>query len=239
MSENTIAAFWASQLLQVPNPTQLPEIAAKAVEKVGRKTIFSNIEWQSSFRFEVLMSRQSNLLTDFSIGDPTKLSNISREATDPANAIAANANPLMTFHLRSITVPNESFEYETINYYKRVKNITYPDTVTMNFLEDDYGTVRNYIQFLNEGIYAVSPSGQFVFKDYQKGNNYKAVVYTKNSYGANTANFKNGWLILNGLKYQSSSEVQLSHENRDFMSFDITFSVENVKYYNPLAPTQN
>ena len=129
-------------------------------------------------------------------------------------------------YIQSLTVPFPAFTYETVNEKKYVKDIVFPDQVTFNFIENDIGFVRAYV---NSWIEDIADKGFFgnnwTFKYNQKDSKKNAYIIPVMGLGIpSTAVF-----YLYGLKYMSMEEITLDQKDGDPMMLAVTCSVETTK----------
>lgn len=210
-----------------------------------------DLDLQYNCKYEFLITR--NPLD--SIESKSTLSSIVNVG---ANALGSVVDILVTrLYIDNIDFPGGiSFEYERVNGNNYVKGVSYPDEVTMTFLEDEKGTVRRY---LTEWIGSVAvPSvsnlgalasavdatgisvagnanvkeGTYTFKDNQEQAKRTGLLLMKN---ASESDFplpgfdKYPRIMFYGLVIKANPTYSIGHEKTDHMAYNVLFSIDEIK----------
>ena len=131
-------------------------------------------------------------------------------------------------HLQSISPAFKEIEYGDADITKFIKGLVRPTTITINFLENEKGVVRTYLQsWLNE-IVVEDPLFGYRFKDNQLASKKNAIIMLQQGFGIPSF----PWVRLEGLKYQSQESQTFGHGETDPLIIATTFSVDNVKWSN-------
>lgn len=177
--------------------------------------------------------------------------NLSRgSALDIAKAIAAASldTTIARLHIQKISVPHIEYEFAEVNGMKHVVGIKHPDELTITFIENDLGLVRNYLQYWmnlvavpNDGLSQivsniknlgggnpnVDPALTFDyrFKDNQISAKKNAKVIPQMGTGLPSP----AWIQIEGLVYKGISEQNFEHSSNEPMLIDAKFSVDVVR----------
>jgi len=146
-------------------------------------------------------------------------------------SVAASAvdSIISRLYVTSITVPFVSFEYETYNEVKEIKDVVYPQQVTMILLDNEFAMTRTWINsWVKNSIITkplFDPDGGYIFYDDQNGAKKNALLVPVGGLGIpNTG----GWFKFEGLKPMSVDELTFAHNDGDPMLLTVQFSVDNV-----------
>jgi hypothetical protein len=144
-------------------------------------------------------------------------------------AMSAIDTIISRLYVTSITVPFISFEYETYNEIKEIKDIVYPTQVTMILLDNEFAMTRTWINAWIKGSIItkplVDPDGGYVFYDDQESAKKNALLTPVGGLGLPNPG---GWFKFEGLKPMSMDELTFEHNTGDPMLLTVNFSVDNV-----------
>jgi hypothetical protein len=147
--------------------------------------------------------------------------------------LIAEEQNVMSFHLQSVTVPQISYGYERLQEKRYVNEIIHPDNVTMSFIENENGNVKDYIQKLQRLIADRARDGSYVFNDNQEISKRDAIIFTQGGLQQPSTLQYAGWMKLEGLKYETSDEQTLEQSAGDAQIISVTFSIDNAWYFSP------
>lgn len=200
----------------------------------GQKFIIQSLDYQSPNSFEIVLWQRYPLGYDITQEDILN-SNLSYKTSTPEIDITLLNEPLnqaiTRLHLRSISFSLPKFEYATVLHTKKVINITHPDTITLTFLEDEFGTIRKFTEIWARSIAYKTNTGQFVFKDNQLLTEKNALIIVQNGQGLPNPLYPIGWLKMEGLKFEGTNDFTFSHDARDLMTIEVVCSVDNIWFY--------
>lgn len=204
----------------------------------GNKFVIQSLDFQSPNTFEIILWQRYPTGYDVlgeDILNPSAL-DIGSFTTDNIDTdvkiLSEPLNQAITrLHLRSISFSFPKFEYANVLHTKRVINISHPDTVSMTFLEDEFGTIKKFIEIWTRSIVKRSNTGLFVFRNNQLISEKNAIIIIQNGQGLPTPLYPIGWLKLEGLKFENTNDYTLSHDARDLMTIEITCAVDNIWFY--------
>lgn len=145
---------------------------------------------------------------------------------------------IATLNLRSIDMQFLSIEYEAFGELKGAKKLNFPETITFNILEDDYGSIKNYLyKWVNKIVFPVDESDQisgisrvnYVFADNQEAAKKNAILISQGGTGLPTLRP----IKMYGLKFQSINGYTYGHGEADPLIFEVTCAVDSV-WFGPL-----
>lgn len=204
----------------------------------GNKFVIQSLDFQSPNTFEIILWQRYPTGYDIlgeGILNPniTDINSFSLKQIDTdVQILSEPLNQAITrLHLRSISFSFPKFEYTTVLHTKRAINITHPDSITMTFLEDEFGTIKKFTEIWARSIAKRSNTGLFVFRNNQLFSEKNAIILLQNGQGLPTPLYPIGWLKLEGLKFEGTSDYILSHDARDLMTIEITCAVDNIWFY--------
>jgi hypothetical protein len=144
---------------------------------------------------------------------------------------AALDTVIARLYVQSINVSFRDFEYQDYNELKGIRDIKYPDTISMTFIENELGFVRNYIRYWEKSIGDKSLlSEQFLFNNNQSITKKNGILVPLMGIGLpNPAVIR-----FIGLKFKSWGELTFSHGDGDPMLLTVNFSVDDV-YWRTLS----
>jgi len=157
---------------------------------------------------------------------------------------AANAGTLALdtlvaqIYLRSIDLSFIEISYESLNEIKVPQKLNFPDTVTLNILEDEFGTIGNYLyKWVNNIIFPVNEKDpqssigriNYYWVDNQEAAKKNAILIPQSGIGLPALRY----IRLYGLKYQSLENITYDHKDGDPLIYTVTCSVDSV-WFKPL-----
>lgn len=175
-----------------------------------------NPQWASRFEIILYPAPKSTGLLD---GTPMSV--------DDMNVANLNA--------RSITIPSNKFEYETDGSGRRyLKNVIYAESVTIEFLEDQKGSVRSLIERWIADIGEITEMDSrlkysakaYVFKEKQDDAKKNARILLLDDAGKPSM----GMFSIFGMRPADIGDVTLAHNSGEPLLMSITFSVDRVEY---------
>jgi hypothetical protein len=136
-------------------------------------------------------------------------------------------------YLRSVDLSFMGLEYEEHGEIKVPKKITYPDSITLHLLEDEAGTVGNYIyRWANSIVFPVTePDPQsgmsrvnYVWADNQEAAKKNATLVPQGGTGLPALRY----IRLYGLKYKTINEITYGHGETEPLIYSVECSVDSV-----------
>lgn len=154
---------------------------------------------------------------------------------NPVTTLAQGAldSAIARIYVQSITVPFLKFEYESYQEYKEIKDFVYPDTVSITFVENELGFVRNYIQNWFEMICrpdTQAGNNSYYFLPDQKAAKKNGVIVPLMGIGIPSP----AVIKFYGLKPMSMEDITFDHKDGDPMMITVQFSVDNIWWNTPL-----
>ena len=203
-----------------------------------------NPQWMNIF--EILIYPQ-NLLGTFTGGTETNLTEKARDA-----AMAAMDTVIARLHIQKISIPQTKFVYESFNGMKHIKDVEHPENITITFIENEFGLVRNYLQYWMKSIADVNLwktndvksiaaegnnmnidpalSFSYTFNDDQQKSKRNAKIFPQMKNGLPSTG---GFIQLEGLKYESIENMEFDQASGEPMLITATFAVDIVSLVTP------
>lgn len=133
-------------------------------------------------------------------------------------------------YVQTIEATFVAFTYERADNKQYIKDVEYPESITMTFLEDEFGTVRDYINNWVKSIATIDDStGMFVFDNDQRANKRNAIVTPLGKSGLPSG----AWVQFNGLKYMSMEPITFDQASPENMMLSVTFACDNCWWKTP------
>lgn len=136
--------------------------------------------------------------------------------------------PIARIYVQSIDVPFMSFEYENYNEVKEIKDLKYPDEISITFVENEVGFVINYLNFWIQQIvqpdYLNGRPNAYYFKPDQNGVKKNGVIVPLMGLGLPLP----GIITFKGLKPMGIENITFSHGDGDPLLITCKFSVDDV-----------
>jgi len=194
-----------SLILQTKKTVDMAAVLSK-----GTVELLTNMELQHKNQFEMIIT-------------PFGKTNVSSLLHTTAN------NAILKLYVQTVEVTFVSFAYERADNVQYLKDVEYPESVRMTFLEDDIGIVRNWLSNMMQSIAYTTDDGTFVFQNDQNAVKFNAILIplTKMSIPSG------GWISLHGLKYMSSEGISFDQSSAENMILDVTFACDNCWWKTP------
>ena len=198
----------------------LPDSVIKTTKKVvdvtailtkGTAELLSNMELQHKNQFEILF-------TPFAW---------SLNATVAFQVIKDNA--IAKLYVQTVEATFLSIAYERADNKQYVKDVEYPESIRMTFIEDEFGSVRRWANSLMESVAIVDDNGMFIFQDNQNDSKRNAILIPLMKSGLPSG----AWVQFKGLKYMSMETVSFDQASPENMLIDITFACDNCWWKTP------
>ncbi len=174
-------------------------------------------------------------------------------------AMAALDTVVARLHIQKMTIPFPKFIYEDYGGVKHLIDIEYPEEVTITFLENDLGIVRNYLQYWMNTIATFDPTG---ISNTMSKMNTDAGVFNPENLGntdpfinpamASTYKFKPnqlaakrnakiflqmasgapspaGFVQIEGMKLKGIEDWEIAHDSQEPMMITATFAVDMIR----------
>ena len=206
---------------------------------------FLNPQWMNIF--EILIYPQ-NLFSgsDYSSG----LSGAGEVARDAA--MAAMDTVIARLHVQKMPIPQTKFVYESFNGMKHIIDVEHPENITITFIENEFGLVRNYLQYWMKSIADVNLwktndvksiaaegnnmnidpalSFSYTFNDDQQKSKRNAKIFPQMKNGLPSTG---GFIQIEGLKYEGIENIEFDQASGEPMLITATFAVDIVSLVTP------
>jgi hypothetical protein len=132
-------------------------------------------------------------------------------------------------YVQTVEATFVSYSYEKADNKSYIKDLEYPESVKITFIENELGTVRSYINSWSKSIAAINDDGSFVFEDDQIANKRNAIL---------TPLMKNGlpsgaWVQFKGLKFMNVEPITFDQSSPENMLIEVNFSCDNCWWKTP------
>lgn len=186
----------------------------------GTRLAMELLDPQAKSQFEIIVYPQSFDLTNFK-----------------AIAMTAMDITINKLYVQTINIPAfNGFEYGSATEEKFIKGITYPEEISMTFIENEEGAVRQYLDTWYESIVTKgfptllsiqhAQNMTHVFKDNQLASKKDAKIFLQSGRQVPT----NGLIDIKGLKLKNSGSVQIGHGEVDYLMIEATFAVDSIEW---------
>jgi hypothetical protein len=140
--------------------------------------------------------------------------------------LGALDSTLTKIYVQSISCPFLKFEYESYQEVKEIKDLTYPEQMSITFVENELGFVRLYIKKWFEQIVKVDSKdpNSYVFQANQAGAKKNGAVIPLMGTGLPSLPL----IKFYGLKPMGIQDIEFSQAEGDPMLITVDFSVDNV-----------
>jgi hypothetical protein len=132
-------------------------------------------------------------------------------------------------YVQTIEAVFVAYTYERVDNKQYIKDVEYPESIKMTFLETDLGAVRTYMNSWSNSIATIDDNGAFIFENDQIANKRNAIL---------TPLMRNGlpsgaWVQFKGLKYMSMEPITFDQSAPENMIIDVTFACDNCWWKTP------
>lgn len=181
----------------------------------GTAELLANIELQHKNQFEIIM------YPDMSGGGRSTIKAIGNALKDSL---------ITKLYVQTIEATFVAFSYERADNKQYIKDIEYPESVTMTFLEDEFGTVRSYMTTWSESIATIDTfTGMYIFDNDQIANKRNAILTPLMKSGLPSG----AWVQFKGLKYMSMEPITFDQSTPENMIISVTFACDNCWWKTP------
>lgn len=165
-------------------------------------------------------------------------------ATGFINDLASNLGTLALdtliaqIYLRSVDLSFLEVEYEQLNEIKVPKKLNFPDSIVLNILEDEFGTVGNYLyKWMNSIVFPVNENDfqssvtrvNYYWVDNQEATKKNATLIPQSGIGLPSLRY----IRIYGLKYKGIENITYDHKDGDPLIYTVNCSVDSV-WFKPL-----
>lgn len=205
-----------------PPPKIKPKGLASLNVKVGE--LLSNIDLQQKSRFDFLLFRTP--FTSLPGGIDSVISSAASVAGLSADLAVAK------IFVQSITFPaGMKVEFERINGDVYTKDLIYPESVNIKFLDDERGLVMRYLQdWFNDIMIPSSTTDTkqgYVFRDNQENARRTAILLLGNMKGKFPPKYPR--ITFYGLIPKEIQDITIGQEEKDNLTYDVSFMVREVR----------
>jgi len=131
------------------------------------------------------------------------------------------------FYVQTLDIPFLTITYEMANEKKYIKELTYPENITLTFFEDEGGTVRKYIKSLMDDIAVWDYDRQsWMFRDDQLAAKKNAKILLQNG----VTGITEGWVDIRGMKFSNQSNLTLGQDDNEYLKFDLIFAIDYISW---------
>lgn len=132
--------------------------------------------------------------------------------------------------IQTLSIDFPKVEYERANKKLYTKGVTYPDEVSITFIEDTTAFVRQYLKKWLELIMIETTDHGLVFKSDQDGAKKNATILLNSGIKLPTPL----WISLEGLRPKDIGKVTLGHESGEPLKLETTFAIDKIKWSSAL-----
>lgn len=133
--------------------------------------------------------------------------------------------------VQKITYSQNKLVTDKVNGDEYVKDIEYPTGVTINFLEDEFGSCMRYLQdWLNDIYFPASVASTkrgYIFRDNQEGARRTGLLLMANLRGKFPPTFPR--VTFYGLFPKDLGQITIGQDEKDNLTYDVEFSVREIR----------
>lgn len=193
--------------------------AKKIVDTAGiameaDKVILSNMDLQAKCNFEIMIMQERDLAL--------------QAGTIPSIAYSAFKDAFIgRYFLYAIQeVPIVGFEFQRNGGFQGLKDVIYPDSISLTFIENGVGYVKGYLKDWMDEIATYQPlSRDYLFNDDQFVSKRTAYIIPMQKEAIPSTT----WIKIEGMKYQQLTGISYDHSMGDNELLTVQFSTENCR----------
>jgi hypothetical protein len=142
----------------------------------------------------------------------------------------AQSNWVFRYYLYDIQGINiDGIEFKRIRGKQYAQDLVYTDTVTAQFFDDSYGTMKNFFRKWQNLVRTYDDDiKEYVFEDNQAAAKRTAMIIPNSK--ANVPSEE--WIMLRGMRPQSIESLGYEHSNGEYELISVSFAVDSVRLYN-------
>lgn len=152
--------------------------------------------------------------------------------TISGQALVAMESLIMRTYLYSIEdIILTGFEYQRSGGVQWVKDLIYPESVTMTFLETGLGVVKSYLRKWMDEVAVNIPMtmdgvthNDYVFNDDQESSKRNAIIIPMQSDAIPSSE----WIYIEGMKFKNVGGISYDHSSPDFETLVVQFTCDSV-----------
>lgn len=152
--------------------------------------------------------------------------------TISGKALTAIESLIMRTYLYSIEdIILTGFEYQRSGEVQWVKDLIYPESVTMTFLEIGLGVVKSYLRKWMDEVAVNIPMtmdgvthNDYVFNDDQESSKRNAIIIPMQSDVIPSSE----WIYIEGMKFKNVGGISYDHSSPDFETLVVQFTCDSV-----------
>jgi hypothetical protein len=148
---------------------------------------------------------------------------------DTAKQLALDAVGLLVMRLYIVAIndiPLIGLEYQRTGGMNWVKDMIYPDSITMSFMEIGIGAVKKYFKEWQDQIATYNPvTRDYVFNNNQQMSKRKAIIIPQQSDVIPSTQ----WIMIDGLKYKTLTGLSYDHSSGENEVLTAEFSCDNIR----------
>jgi hypothetical protein len=134
-------------------------------------------------------------------------------------------------HVQTMDIGFNALEYARYDYHQGITDITYADEVTITFIENELGIVRNFLNnWLKLTMKKDFINGGYRFNDNQWTGRKKAIIIPQMSVGLPST----AWIELKGLRFKSMDNWAFDQASPDPLKISVTFAIDECWLLSPL-----
>ena len=144
----------------------------------------------------------------------------------------AQSNWVFRYYLHSISGVNlDGVEYTRVRGKQYASGVVYPDTFSMQFYEDSFGTVKNYMRKWQSLVAVYNETArEYFFRDNQAASKKTVVLIPI----AKTGIPSEEWIMLKGVRPALIEGMEWEHSNSDPELISLNFVCDSARLYNLL-----
>ena len=136
----------------------------------------------------------------------------------------AIADVITKLYVQTVEVTFSTYAYERADNIQYIKDVEYPESVKITFLEDELGSVRNFMDYWMTSVATIDDYGKFVFNDNQDSSKKKAMLIPLMKSGLPSG----AWIQMMGLKIQSVGPITFDQASPEQMIIECDFVCDHV-----------
>ena len=178
-------------------------------------TALTNLSLQSRCLFEIIIYPEK-----FGVGAGGGL-DFKQVALDALGSV------VMRLYITAINdIPLIGLDYQRSGGMNWVKDMIYPDTLNITFLETGMGNVKGYFKKWQETIVTYDKvTRDYVFSDNQSKSKRSAIIIPQQSDVLPSTE----WIFIEGLKYKTLTGISYDHSSGENEVLTAEFSVDNIR----------
>ena len=141
-------------------------------------------------------------------------------------AMAALNTLIARLHLQTISFGFDGIGFESADTKMYAKMMERANEVTITFIENDLGILRNYIMNWQDDVAEFSAvDNEYVFKEDQEFAKRNCKIFLQMGSGLPSP----GWIVINGMRPKKIGDLTIGHGEAEPWFMDVTFVCDNIR----------